>query len=73
MEIEQAKQSFSSFFEDAFSARNIIEASLRFWKLIVTFAVAGAVGAVLLTLFVIRPSYVSQATLFAWRAESAGR
>ena len=70
MEIEQAKQSFSSFFEDAFSARNIIEASLRFWKLIAAFTVLGGIGAVLLTLFVIHPRYVSQATLFAWRAET---
>ena len=71
MEIERAKQSFNTFFEDVFSARNIIETSLRFWKFILLLAVLGAVGATLLTMFVIRPSYTAQATLFAWRVDDA--
>ena len=60
MEIERAKQSFNTFFEDVFSARNIIETSLRFWKFILLLAVIGAVGATLLTMFVIRPSYTAR-------------
>ena len=34
MKQEQKKQVFSSFFEDCFSTRNIIENSIRNWKIL---------------------------------------
>ena len=69
MKQEQKKQAFSSFFEDCFSTRNIIENSIRNWKILVFFTLFGAVTAFALTQYVIRPIYSAQATVFAMNTE----
>lgn len=67
MKQQNVKSSWMFFFR----IPNLISCTLRCWKLVAVFAVAGALAGYLATVIFVRPTYTSHVTVWIWRTKEA--
>lgn len=59
----------TTFLQDFFCFRNILETALRYWLIVAIAAVLGVVVAFVYTRYLVKPIYVAHASIFSWRLE----
>ena len=59
----------TSFLQDFFCFRNILETALRYWLIVAIAAVIGVAAAFVYTRYLVKPIYVAHASIFSWRLE----
>ena len=65
-------ESESTFLQDFFCFRNILETALRYWLIVAVAACLGVIAAFVYTRFIVKPIYVAHASIFSWRLEQRG-
>ena len=59
----------SSFLQDFFCFRNILETAFRYWMIVAVGALLGIIVAFVYTRYLVKPIYFAQASIFSWRLE----
>ena len=59
----------SSFLQDFFCFRNILETALRYWIIVAVTTVIGVIAAFVYTRYIVTPIYTASASIFSWRLE----